>query len=556
MLLSQTIIQFPEKTTKGMRRTIDRTRPAFLTDSGIDFIPDLGSIAARSRTQMAPNATDYALRELQRAKSKCPEWLYALDFSDFLHQHPIDELDLVFPKLKNGGGLDPPPQYLSSGYKLVEWRQLSEQEQQQQWALAYGGPVANAEGRQLPPPGYMSDVHVASFFSAMALLQRPRVHQCHGITRQLIEGSRVEDKEEVLVGFNKLVANAFRYMASYISHHGIWPYGGDVKGFLIECGSGECSWVCVELPSTVSPFPVYGFRRIDCNRSNVLANGSCGNCRHACKYLFQKCRNEMDWLKKSPGTLSSRAHTKNLTYVSPSITVPIIKEKSKTIHKLRMSLGRSHKLITRLRDNQREMPSLDAKGLFGLKKKEYEKVYHEMMKKKTVSEKEVMDVLFIEFELVRQRVEIHGNAKGHTFSPLVVRFAMMLRSKMTKSNYEFVRKLLGIPTNCTLTKYGNADTTSPDGPMLETIVQHAQELLERSIPFDSPQRKMKLSFDSHTVKNMLGEFGWMYSAYIYLMAIVVYTNNCIFIPQNSVPTLAPLLVLPTMPLKGMSSWMR
>ena len=202
-----------------------------------------------------------------------------------------------------------------------KWRQLSEQEQQQQWALAYGGPVANAEGRQLPPPGYMSDVHVA-FFSAMALLQRPRVHQCHGITRQLIEGSRVEDKEEVLVGFNKLVANAFRYMASYISHHGIWPYGGDVKGFLIECGSGECSWVCVELPSTVSPFPVYGFRRMDCNRSNVLANGSCGNCHHACKYLFQKCRNEMNWLKKS------QAHTKNLTYVSPSITVPIIKEKS------------------------------------------------------------------------------------------------------------------------------------------------------------------------------------------------------------------------------------
>ena len=65
-----------------------------------------------------------------------------------------------------------------------------------------------------------------------------------------------------------------------------------------------------------------------------------------------------------------------------------------------------------------------------------------MMKKKTVSEKEVMDVLFIEFELVRERVEIHGNAKGHTFSPLVVRFAMMLRSKMTKSNYEFVKEVV------------------------------------------------------------------------------------------------------------------
>ena len=105
--------------------------------------------------QMAYRATDYALRELHRAKSKCPEWLYGLDFFDFLHQHPIDELDLVFPKLKDGGGLDPPPQYLSSGYKLVEWRQLSEQEQEQQWALANGGSVANAKGiLLLPSAGY------------------------------------------------------------------------------------------------------------------------------------------------------------------------------------------------------------------------------------------------------------------------------------------------------------------------------------------------------------------------------------------------------------------
>jgi hypothetical protein len=39
-----------------------------------------------------------------------------------LHQHPINKLNELFPKLKDGGGLNPPPQYLSSGYKLVEWR--------------------------------------------------------------------------------------------------------------------------------------------------------------------------------------------------------------------------------------------------------------------------------------------------------------------------------------------------------------------------------------------------------------------------------------------------
>jgi hypothetical protein len=56
---------------------------------------------------------------------------------------------------------------------------------------------------------------------------------------------------------------------------------------------------------------------------------------------------------------------------------------------------------------------------------------------------------------------------------------------MLTFNYEFTRKLLSIPPNCTLTQYGNTDTTSPNGPMLETIVQQAQEMLELKIPFDS-----------------------------------------------------------------------
>ena len=77
---------------------------------------------------MAHCATDYTLRELGQAKSDCPDWLFQLNFFDFLHEYPIDKLDELFPKLKDGGGLDPPPQYLSSGYKLVDWRQLSEQE--------------------------------------------------------------------------------------------------------------------------------------------------------------------------------------------------------------------------------------------------------------------------------------------------------------------------------------------------------------------------------------------------------------------------------------------
>ena len=75
------------------------------------------AIAEAEGLLLLPNATDYHLAELHWARTERPEIFNKLDFSEFLDT--IEELDELFPKLKDGGGLDPPPQYLSSGYKLV-----------------------------------------------------------------------------------------------------------------------------------------------------------------------------------------------------------------------------------------------------------------------------------------------------------------------------------------------------------------------------------------------------------------------------------------------------
>ena len=122
-----------------------------------------------------------------------------------------------------------------------------------------------------------------------------------------------------------------------------------------------------------------------------------------------------------------------------------------------------------------------------------------------VTERQMMDVLFQECCLVRRRMEERGNAKGHIYTPLMIRFAIMLKKKLSQSNYDFIRQVFGLPTNGTLCQYTNADTTAEDGIMHETCMQQAQWMEEQNIPLRNFKRYVGLSFDSHTIRSKLGE---------------------------------------------------
>ena len=54
--------------------------------------------------------------------------------------------------------------------------------------------------------------------------------------------------------------------------------------------------------------------------------------------------------------------------------------------------------------------------------------------------------------------------------------------------------------------HSHADTFSPDGPMMEKILQNATLLDELTEPLDHPMRYGKLSVDSHHVKEKIGTY--------------------------------------------------
>ena len=145
--------------------------------------------------------------------------------------------------------------------------------------------------------------------------------------------------------------------------------------------------------------------------------------------------------------------------------------------------------------------NLDWDSLFN--PKELKKLYKEMCSKEEVTDKEVMDYLFRECMAVHARMKENGNVFGHRYSALTIRFACMLRGKMSQSSYDFYRKTFGLPCNSTLLEYSAADSDAPDGCMMETIAQVSQLADESDLPDADFGREGNLSWDSHTIRDKL-----------------------------------------------------
>ena len=131
--------------------------------------------------------------------------------------------------------------------------------------------------------------------------------------------------------------------------------------------------------------------------------------------------------------------------------------------------------------------------------------YNELISKKEVTEKEILNYIFRECLAVRARVLTQGTAKGHNYSGLLIRFAGMLRAQLPQDQYDFFRKAFGLPINGTLTVYSNADSCSPDGQMVESICQAAQLLKEEQVRSELLLLSFSISCTtSHFVKNLTG----------------------------------------------------
>ena len=157
-----------------------------------------------------------------------------------------------------------------------------------------------------------------------------------------------------------------------------------------------------------------------------------------------------------------------MTFKSPSVVFPHIEELTKQIVILRAERWRLQERVKMYEDDKIDV-ELDGETLFD--PKELKRCYEEFTSRETITEDDIFHYLFTECLEVGKRIKKRGSAKGHCYSGLMIQFACMLRAKCSVDMYEFFRKVFNLPAHRTLVRYASADSTSPDGLMLETILQ-------------------------------------------------------------------------------------
>lgn len=335
--------------------------------------------------------------------------------------------------------------------------------------------------------------------------------ECRGISKAIIDLSNIKDKAKVSTGYAHTVGNV------HLSNHNAeWPYGQDIAGFLMNPNAKhdeQYTWVCMRTVEEIygeggdedveGEIVRFSFAHKRCTREAESGKRLCTECKKNQYNFFAMCRNEVDKreeAKKDP-MLAGRNDYKK--FFTPTIMLPYIDELTKRIHVLRTKLWKAKKAIDSLHKQDIAATNVDHDLLFD--EKVLREAYSKFQQEIEVTERQMMDVLFQECMAVRKRMRERGNAKGHIYTPLMIRFAIMLRKKLSQSNYDFIRQVFGLPTNGTLCEYRNADTTAEDGLMHETCMQQAQWMNEMEIPLRDFRRYVGLSFDSHTIRSKLGE---------------------------------------------------
>ena len=339
---------------------------------------------------------------------------------------------------------------------------------------------------------------------------RPKNHEessCQGITLSYLENSKCRDFMILRDGFFHLVGNAVRWKGSYISREGGWPFGQELEGYLLDMNnrqstdSKDYTWKCINTGPSL-----WSFRHKECHVDEQVPtkNGCCKMCRNASRQFYRLCRGEVD--KRKDGNIVG-GKIVDLTYKSPSILIPRIRSDVERIQILSKRVYSLERIVTKLRSTTETYPNIDQKKLF--QTKVFKAKYNEMLESVAIPKRDIFKLMFLELSAVSERVEKFGDARGHEFSPLIIRFAVMLHGKVSKTMYNFMRELFNLPNESTVYQYANADTNSPSGPMFETIIQHASYLNKKNVPMNDFQRYMTMCFDAHVVKQMLRKLAKM-----------------------------------------------
>ena len=325
--------------------------------------------------------------------------------------------------------------------------------------------------------------------------------RCEGLTKAILSLCDYDDIDKILRGFDILRGNAMRTLAST---RNIEECAETTIGFIINNNKKDedgYAWEVVRMGNTIS------FHREIC-RKNVphgvakdvdVADGTntCCECyRHRGNFV-KMCRKENELYEvHEQGDVALKNHKHvDIKYKSPTLVMPLLKDKSRQIKVLNKKLARREKWKKQLKKDGIYISNINAAVLF--EEKELQRCYDQLMEKGEIEDEEMFSFLFQECMVISKRVKRHGSAKGHIYSPLLIQFSVMLRDKCSASTYDFFRKAFNLPTNRTLCRYSNADSTSPDGLMMETIIQMDSIYNGLKIPELHWKRTVNLGWDSH-----------------------------------------------------------
>ena len=329
--------------------------------------------------------------------------------------------------------------------------------------------------------------------------------ECRGIHEQMISDSTVKNKEALLRGFWHMHGNATRVKASVRSNNrGSWRLGPNVEGVLLDpryesddpySVVENSTWLCILCEDGTSVW-----QHKSCAKTTSNKNQTCDNCWKLRFVLFNMFDAQVIYRMEG---VPAKMNTSLLRYQSPTLLEPILEEHSYQTNIHRTQIHRKDDKIDKLLD---KVIAIGAEVNWEklMDPKEVRKLYTDLCSQEEVTEQEIMEYLFRECMAVYARIKTQGNAKGHRYSGLVIRFACMLRAKMSAASYDFFRKVFNLSHDTTLRVYSSADASSPDGPMMETIAQVSQMMMEEmKVPLGDFGREGGLSWDSHTIRDKL-----------------------------------------------------
>jgi hypothetical protein len=305
-------------------------------------------------------------------------------------------------------------------------------------------------------------------------------NRCEGITEDILRSYNCNDTDVIVKGFYNLLGVSLRWQASYLSNHQNFPYADTTLGFLKDATKNDdfgYTWEAVRVGNQCS------FHRMSCRKNRPmgvendvgLAAGTncCCDCYQHRANFVKLCRKEQQlYMEQEKGNIALKNHNHDkIKYRSPSLVIPLIRDKSREIRVLKRKCAREKEWRKKLKEDGVYISNVNAEVLFAAE--ELQRCYDELLEKDIITDDDIRHFLFQECIAVNKRIKAYGNAQGHTYSPLLIQFAVMLRDKCSISSYDFFRKAFNLPANSTLCRYSNADSTSPDGLMMETIIQMA-----------------------------------------------------------------------------------